>query len=225
MIINEEFAKKLVGSWYRLLKPILLSDYFGNLLMTLDKEYSNKEVFPDKKSVFRSFQLTNYEDLKVFIIGQDPYLNNRATGLAFSNSLESNGLSPSLRKIKERVEYDYDYTNDLNKDLTHWSKQGVFLYNTTLTVEKGKPGSYYKLWEYFTQQLLIRLSEYNSGLIYCLWGKHAQEYKQYINTNSNYILEAEHPSYAARQGRMWDFGFKEVNKLVMNNYDININWL
>jgi len=225
MIISEEFAKKLVGSWYRLLKPILLSDYFGNLLMTLDKEYSSKEVFPDKKNVFRSFQLTNYEDLKVFIIGQDPYPNNRATGLAFSNSLESKGLSPSIRKIKDRVEYDFDYTNDLNKDLTHWSKQGVFLYNTTLTVEKGKPGSHYKLWEYFTQQLLIRLSEYNSGIIYCLWGKYAQGYKQYINTNSNYILEAEHPSYAARQSRMWDFNFKEVHKLVKNNYDFNINWL
>jgi uracil-DNA glycosylase len=70
-MVHEEFAKKLVGSWYRLLRPILLSDYFYKLLKTLDKEYSSKEVYPNKKNVFKAFQLTNYEDLKVFIIGQD----------------------------------------------------------------------------------------------------------------------------------------------------------
>jgi uracil-DNA glycosylase len=224
-MVHEEFAKKLVGSWYRLLRPILLSDYFYKLLKTLDNEYLSKEIYPDKKNVFKAFQLTNYEDLKVFIIGQDPYPNNRATGLAFSNSLESNGLSPSLRKIKERVELDFNQTNPLDKDLTLWAKQGIFLYNTILTVEKGKPGSHYKLWREFTKQLLIKLSEYNSGIVYCLWGKHAQEYKQYINTNSNYILEAEHPSYAARQGRIWDFDFKEIDKIIKNNYDIDIKWL
>lgn len=225
MIVSEEFAKKLVDSWYRILKPILLSNYFYNLLKTLDKEYATKEIYPNKKDVFKPFKLTNYEDLKVVILGMDPYPNNRANGLAFSNSLESKGLSPSLRKIKERVEYDFGTDKELNKDLLHWAKQGILLSNVTLTVEKGKSGSHYKLWNKFTKELLLRLSEYNSGIIYCLWGKDAQEYEQYININSNIILKSEHPSYAARQNRLWNFNFKELDKIVKNNYDININWL
>lgn len=225
MTITEDFAKKLVGSWYRILKPILLSDYFYNLLKTLDEEYASKEIYPSKKDVFKPFKLTNYEDLKVVILGMDPYPNERANGLAFSNSLESNGLSPSLRKIKERVEYDFNSSKELNKDLSHWPRQGILLSNVTLTVEKGKSGSHYKLWKDFTEQLLLRLSEYNSGIIYCLWGKDAQSYEQYINTNSNIILKNEHPSYAARKGRMWEFDFKELDKIIKNNYNANINWL
>ena len=227
MKVSKEFAQKLVGSWYRMLSPILLSTDFYKILDSLSREYKvNKGlIFPEKNKVFNAFKLTNYDDLKVVILGQDPYPNNRANGLAFSNDLSSNGLSPSLRKIKERVEYDFNYEGEFKKDLIHWANQGIFLYNTALTVKKGEPGSHFKYWQWFTIEVLKRLSEYNSGLIFCLWGKNAQDYKQYINSNSHIILEAEHPSYAARKGRLWEFDFKNLVELVKKYYDQELKLL
>jgi uracil-DNA glycosylase len=107
----------------------------------------------------------------------------------------------------------------------HLPKQGIFMSNATMTVEENKPGSHFKLWERFTKEFLNRLSFDKDKLIFCLWGKQAQMYEKYINTNKHIILKSEHPSYAARQHRLWDFNFKELNKIIYDNFKTEISWL
>ena len=226
----EKFGKVIFGSWYGLLQPIFSTDYFKELIKTLDYLYKNYKIWPKKQNVFRSFKLTDYHNLKVVILGMDPYANSKANGLSFANSLDSGAISPSLRKIKEVIEDEYYQGLNLHIDvefdqtLESWAKQGVLLINTALTVEEGKAGSHFKYWEQFTQFLLQRLSEFDSGVIYCLWGKNAQEYTQYINTDTNYVLHAEHPSYAARNGRKWDFSFKSIDDLTIKLNNEKIKW-
>jgi uracil-DNA glycosylase len=222
----DKFGKMIFNSWYGLLKPILSTEYFQALIARLNTLYKEKDIWPKRSDVFRAFKLTRYRDLKVVILGMDPYANERANGLAFANSKEVTSLSPSLRKIWETIEIDYYNGLDLNFDptLEKWAGQGVLLINTALTVEKGKSGSHCKIWEAFTEFLLKQLSLGDPGIIYCLWGKNAQEYKKFIDTEKNYVIEAEHPSYAARNGRKWDFSFKQVDKITDLLYGENIKW-
>lgn len=224
--MKNEFGKIMFGSWYGLIKPILSTKYFKELIKRLNFLYKTKVVWPKKKDVFRVFKLTEYKDLKIVILGMDPYPNNKANGLAFSNSLNSGSISPSLRKIIEVIEDDYYKGLNLNFDSTleSWSKQGVLLLNTSLTVESGKSGSHINYWNEFIEFLFKQLKLYNPGIIYVLWGKHAKSYKKYIDLYNNYIIEAEHPAASIYSGRKWNFSFKEIDEITTKLYGENIKW-
>jgi uracil-DNA glycosylase len=221
-----DFSKKLFGSWYGLLKPISETEYFFELIEFLNYEYNSKKIWPEKKNVFKAFKITPYDKLSIIIIGMDPYPNNKATGLAFSNSDIITNPSPSLKKIIRSIEDDYYQGLNLNFDITleNWAKQGVLLLNTALTVVENKIGSHLDKWSTFTESLLKKISEYNSGIIYVLWGREAQKYKEFIDINNNYIIEGEHPSYSNYQGRLWNFSFKVIDELTMKLNGEKIKW-
>ena len=226
MKVSDELKKVLFQTWYGILNPVLKSEYFDETMVTIDKLYNTKEIFPPKKDVFRAFRLTSYKDFKILILGQDPYPSDKANGLAFSNAENTGAMSPSLRKIHEVIEDDYHDGLNLHFDQTleSWAKQGVMLLNTALTVEKGNAGSHLKYWKEFTIGLLKRLSEYNTGIIYVLWGKNAQEYEQYIDKAKNYIIKAEHPAASVYTNRKWKFSFKGIDEITKRLYGEEIKW-
>ena len=152
--------------WYGLLGDLLTSEDFKNIGNTLNK--SKKKYYPERENIFNAFKLCPLYKLKVVILGQDPYHDGSATGLAFSNRSDSTTLSPSLRNIFKEVENNTSNGLKLDQDpnLERWAKQGVLLLNTALTVEKGNPGSHAKLWDSFTKEVLKKIFEYNKRWLF-----------------------------------------------------------
>lgn len=197
------FLKESFNTWYNPLQSIINTPEFNHLGKEINYLYSNKQICPLKEDIFKCFQLCDYNDLKVIILGQDcyhDYINKdtpRATGLSFANNYDTINISPSLRNIWEEIETDIkegELSLNFNCNLENWARQGVLLLNTALTVEKGKPGSHSKLWSDFTTKVIQLINERFSGVIWCLWGSHARKYKKYINEDFHWILEAGHPS-------------------------------
>lgn len=218
-----------------------ISDYFGDwkkiikystivsLMTTLEREYSHKMITPPKNLVFRAFNACPYNDLKVVMIGQDPYpQKDVATGLLFANSLIDGKVeSPSLQMIKEvAIDYTIPYGRVVfDHSLESWAKQGCLLLNAALTVEVNHPGSHTMLWRPFMTGLLERLSETDTGIIYVLFGKTAQTFIPYINVRHNYVLSYEHPAYAVRCNREFKCNaFLEINSILKRNNDTEIAW-
>ena len=193
--------QKQVGDWYPLLEPILISSYFNSLTTTIKKgKAEGRIIYPDTKLTFRAFKLCPLSKLRVVILGQDPYHDGSATGLAFANSNHSPKISPSLQWITKALEHEYEtLCIDFDYDLTSWADQGVLLLNTALTVEKGKPGSHTVLWNTFTKELLTSLSGSMNNIVYVLWGKKAQDYEKFIQ-GDNKIVKAPHPAADAYTG-------------------------
>jgi len=167
----------------------------------------------------------------VVIIGQDPYHDGSAHGLAFSAGRSAKRCPPSLKNIILEVEDDCFDGLNLERasswSLEGWAEQGVLLLNTALTVEKGRAGSHSKIWEYFTDELLKLLSEEKTGLIYMLWGKHAQSYEHLIDDKHNYIIKAGHPSPLNRTNPFRGSKcFSKANQIIenQNGPEFTINW-
>ena len=158
-------------------------------------------MYPSKENVFRCFRETPFNDVRIVMLGQDPYHDGRSVGLAFANENSHIVPSPSLKIILQEVEdsvyQGFDFQTTINFDLTSWAHQGVLLLNTALTVQKGKAGSHTDNWVFFTRAVLKALTEGHTGLIYMLWGNHAKSYKHLINPAQNFILEAAHPAAEA----------------------------
>lgn len=198
----ELFEDKIDKDWLTKLAPFIESEQFDNIINQIKEDKKKVRIAPDSKDLFNAFLLCKYSELKVVILAQDPYhtfLNNKpvAEGLAFSSG---NLLycPPSLKNIIKEVErdmyQDFDLHVSSDYSLRRWAVQGVLLLNTALTVKEGIPGSHIKLWKPFTEYVFKILNENNSGLIFLLWGNEAQKYKELINTNLHYIIEAGHPS-------------------------------
>lgn len=204
---------EIENGWYDFLHTESLKEYFQRLDKFLEEEYNNKEIYPKSNDILRAFIETDFNDISVVIIAQDPYHTpNTANGLAFSCS--SKKIPPSLKNIFKEIDSEYGYHNVENGDLTCWAKQGVFLLNTTLTVEKGKSLSHIGYgWEIFTDNVIKYIDNNKQDVIFVLWGKHAQS-KLYIIKN-NIILSAPHPSpFSARKGFFGCNHFKEINKIL-----------
>lgn len=192
----------------------------------LDDQYSSDTICPDKKLIFRAFKETPYNDLKVVIIGQDPYHDGEsACGLAFGNHVESERpKSPSLRRILGQSP-----SISTKSDLSMWARQGVLLLNSALTVKKKTPGSHLVWWKPFTEGVIKVLNENNAGLIFLLWGSKAQVYKDLIDENLHHIIIAEHPAAGVYAGRKeWESNdcFNKVNDILLRNNGpaFLINW-
>ncbi len=222
------FAKLETSGWGRVFKSFIFSSEFTDILSKLyELSVADKRFTPTLKQLFRAFEECPYDELKVVFIGQDPYPQlGVADGISFSCS-NTNKVQPSLRYIFEEIERTVyqEFPSYQDPDLTRWSKQGILMLNTALTVEVGKIGSHYDIWKSFTAYLLDWLNNYNPGLIYVYMGKKAEEWSELTNDN-NYKFTVKHPASAAYNGSKWDSNdiFNKISKLVEENNGQKIVW-
>jgi len=188
----------ITPDWAEILEEPLT--YFYNSIVPVIKE-SKVQVYPDGKNIFRAFNECPYKDVKVVILGMDPYFDGSATGLAFDNAIPTKKFSRSLSMICKELERDLgeNYvemltSNDFrsNSILGHLPSQGVLLLNTALTVEHGKAGSHIELWKPFTDAVIRKLQE-KDNIVWILWGNYAKAYKELITNSTHKIVEGCHP--------------------------------
>ena len=200
-------------------------EYFKKLESFLKEEYSSKTIFPPKDEVFSMFNYCELDEVKVVIIGQDPYHEiNQAHGLAFSVK-EGNKLPKSLINIYKEL-YDDLLITRLTGELSDWSRQGVFLINTILTVEEGKANSHRnKGWEIITSRVIEELNKDNQPKVFVLWGKQAFEYEKMITNSKHGIIKSAHPSpLSAYRGFFGSKPFSRINEFLKNNNLEPIDW-
>lgn len=210
-----------LGDWGDVLSPYLTSSQFDMLTDDIKRDVP-KGVYPAGKDCFKAFKLCQLENLRVVILGQDPYHNGQATGLAFG--VNSTPIPPSLKIITRELRAQFDHVpEEFDFSLEHWAAQGVLLLNTALSVVKGQPGSHSHLWSWLTPMLIKEMCNHKEDLIFVLWGKHAQKYEVHIH-NTKHILKSPHPAAEAYSGgKAGFFGnghFLKVNELVSPK----INW-
>jgi uracil-DNA glycosylase len=223
--IKTKFIEKLcVSKWDVKLRSFIQSSDFEQVINKLEDETkAGKRFTPALKYVFSAFENCPIDKLKVVIIGQDPYPQiNVADGIAFSCS-RVDKPQPSLVKILESIED----TQIKDNDLKPWANQGVLLLNSAFTCEIGKPGTHYDIWHPFMMYILDMICYTNSGIIFILLGKKAQELESYI-TPAHYILKASHPASAAYTKQNWDNNdvFNKANSIIEKNNgsDYKIKW-
>lgn len=193
--------------------PYLEEVYLPVLQQFVEQEYTLKTIYPKRHEVFRAFELTDYDQVRVVILGQDPYHGlNQANGLAFSVR-EGMQLPPSLRHIFQELAQDLNVPMRQNGDLTDWARQGVLLLNTVLTVEEGKAHSHKgKGWEVFTDKVLQVLNDTDRSLIFVLWGNAARKKVRLIDQQRHKVIEAAHPSpLSAYRGFFGSKPFSQIN--------------
>ena len=188
----------LDASWEEHLRSEIRKPYFAELVEKLNSEYENEVCYPSKERIFKAFNLCPFNNVKVVILGQDPYHEQgQAMGLSFSVP-KGIKLPPSLRKIYKGIEDDLRKSIPESGDLTRWAEQGVLLLNTTLTVRDAKPNSHKKLkWQNFTDAAIKALNKNREHIVFMLWGNNAKKKKNLIDINRHCIIESYHP--AARQ--------------------------
>ena len=213
--------------WFDLLKSEFETTQYKELESSLNREYQNKIIYPKPENVFNALNLVKYNDVKVVIIGQDPYHNpNQAHGLSFSVENDV-AIPPSLKNIYKELHDDMGCYIPNNGNLTKWAKQGVLLLNSVLTVEKNKPNSHKnKGWEQITGKVVELLNQRVDPVIFLLWGSNAKAIGKNIDRNKHYVLEAVHPSpMSANQGG-W-FGchhFSKTNEILRKLNKTPIDW-
>ena len=213
-------------SWLKELKTEFKKPYMKDLRSFLAKEkLKNRIVCPESSKIFYSLMLTPLESTKVVIIGQDPYHGEgQAQGLAFS--VESDrAIPPSLVNIFKEIKSDMNIEPPIHGDLSNWSRQGVLLLNSVLTVEKGNPASHAgRGWEGFTDKIIEILNK-RDGLVFLLWGAHAQKKGLTIDRRRHLVLEAPHPSpLSAHRGFFGCKHFSKTNKFLRERRDLEIQW-
>ena len=218
---------KIEDSWKKQLVHEFDKDYMKSLSNYLRNEKkSNKDIYPPSHLIFNAFELTKFDDVKVVIIGQDPYHGiGQAHGLSFSVEF---GIKapPSLKNIHKELNDDIGIPIPNHGNLSKWAAQGVLLLNAILTVERGKPGSHANYgWEFFTSAVLQALNEKKKNLVYILWGQKAQEKCAFIDSDNNLIIRSPHPSpYSANTGFFGSRPFSKTNTYLSENKIDVINW-
>ena len=215
-----------VGDWKEKLSDIPKTEYFQNLINFLNLQARvKKTIYPPKGQWFKAFELTQFKDVKVVILGQDPYHNpEQAQGMSFSVP-KGVSLPPSLKNIFQEIQSDLGINNQ-SGDLTSWAKQGVLLLNSVLTVEKNQPASHAgKGWEKFTDYVIELINKEKENVVFMLWGAYAQKKASNIDSNRHLILQSPHPSpFSAHKGFFGCQHFSKTNNyLKINNID-PINW-
>lgn len=201
------------NSWNLFLESEFEKPYFEKLLLDVDYEYSKTTCFPPKELLFNAFNFCDFDDLKVVIIGQDPYHGDgEANGLAFSVN-DGVKIPPSLRNIFREINSDFDTIFEpTSGNLERWAKQGILLLNNSLSVRKDVPNSHKNLnWSIFTDAVIEFISSEKEHVVFLLWGNFAQKKGSKIDRNKHLVLHAGHPSpMSANQGK-W-FGNKHFSK-------------
>jgi uracil-DNA glycosylase len=181
--------------WKKQLEKEFEKPYFNDLIKFVKDEYEQHTVYPPGKEIFRAFDICNWDDVKVVVIGQDPYHGpGQANGLCFSVR-DGIAFPPSLINIFKEIKEDTGKPVPARGDLERWAEQGVLLLNATLTVRANSAGSHQnKGWETFTDAVIRKISDEKTGLVFLLWGSYAQKKKELIDKEKHYILESPHPS-------------------------------
>lgn len=216
---------RIGNSWDKIVKEELEKKYLKDLLLFLEKEYRDKTVFPKQEEIFRAFQLTPYEDVKVVILGQDPYHGeNQAEGLAFSVR-RGQKLPPSLRNIYKELQSDLSIICPDHGSLLSWAKEGVLLLNTVLTVEKGKANSHQrKGWEEFTDHVIEELGKREKPMVFFLWGNAAIKKKELIRSQHKIITSAHPSPLSARRGFLGSKPFSHANEFLIQSGEEPVDW-
>lgn len=214
------------NDWQQLLSDEFQKEYYLNLRQTLIKEYQTKTVHPDKYDIFNALHYTSYNDVKVVILGQDPYHGpNQAHGLSFS---VKPGIvpPPSLLNIYKELRDDVNCYVPNNGYLKKWADQGVLLLNTVLTVVAGQPNSHKNLgWEYFTNRVIELLNDRPDPIVFILWGSHAQSKTNLITNRLHQIITSPHPSpLSAHRGFFKSKPFSKTNNLLISTGKTAIDW-
>ncbi|MFZ3577207.1 uracil-DNA glycosylase [Virgibacillus sp. DJP39] len=208
--------KILDNDWKKLLNEEFTKPYYMELLEFLKEEYSTRTVYPQMDDIFNALHYTAFHQVKVVILGQDPYHGpDQAHGLSFSVKPDVT-IPPSLRNIFKEMQADIG--SDMPKDgyLANWAKQGVLLLNTVLTVRAGEANSHRGMgWENFTDKVISSLNEKSTPVIYILWGRAAQKKQNLIDTDKHYLIHAPHPSpLSAHRGFFGSKPFSKTNQLL-----------
>jgi uracil-DNA glycosylase len=226
MSIVNKLLKNLNPIWKNALTKELNSEYFQSLTKNLENEIENFEISPSIDLIFNALNSTLINDVKVVIIGQDPYFNKgQANGLSFSVQ-KKQPLPPSLKNIFTCLKNDLNNVTLNHGDLSNWANQGVLLLNASLTVREGFPNSHSKIgWSQFTDAIIQLVSKKNDGICFLLWGNHAQEKKKLIDNKKHLILKASHPSpLSAYRGFLDCRHFSKANQYILNRNENPIDW-
>ena len=219
-------APQIHESWKSALQEEFSKPYFSELKKFLLDEKQKYPVYPPGPLIFGAFNQTPFDEVKVVILGQDPYHGaGQANGLCFS---VSQGIKhpPSLVNIFKEMQKDLNVPYPKTGDLSGWARQGVLLLNTTLTVREASPASHQGHgWEEFTDSVIRRLSEQRKGIVFILWGRHAQNKKPLIDLSRHHILEAAHPSPFSANGFFGCRHFSKTNYLLMQENVQPVNWI
>lgn len=211
--------------WNEVLAPIKNTEYFNQLWSNVKKEYETEKCFPPKKQIFRALELTPFEELKVVIIGQDPYHNDfQANGLCFSVS-EQVPAPPSLKNIFKELQDDLGIVRT-KKELDDWAGQGILLLNATLTVKAHTPNSHKNLgWEKLTDFIIKEISYRKENVVFVLWGAFAQKKEELINSSKHLIVKSAHPSpFSVYRGFYGSKPFSQINEYLKSKNIDPICW-
>ena len=212
-------------TWTEILAPIKNTEYFTTLWEKVKEEYQTTKCFPPKNQIFRAIELTPFEEVKVVIIGQDPYHNdNQANGLCFSVS-DKVKAPPSLKNIFKELEDDLGIKKTSN-ELEMWAKQGVLLLNATLTVRAHEANSHKDLgWEQFTDFIIKEISDKKENVVFVLWGAFAQKKAGLIDASRHFIIQSAHPSpFSVHKGFFGSRPFSKINQFLEEKGKEPINW-
>lgn len=224
----EEFREG-VNTWAHFLEAFISSPLFNKIYVFVQKKYETEKCYPPKNDIFNAFKLTNINNLKVVIVGQDPYHQpGQAMGLSFSVP-KGCKVPPSLVNIYKAINQDpeiKDFKIPNHGDLTKWAKQGVFMLNDLLTVTESKPASHKNSgWDKFTDHVIRTISKEKEGIVFLLWGKPAQQKAKIIDSKKHKILESVHPSPLSAHGGFFTCGhFSKVNQFLREKGQTEIDW-
>lgn len=217
---------KIGNDWDEILKVQLNSEYYQKLRVFLVHEYNTQTVYPPANDIYNALRYTSYHDIKVVILGQDPYHQpHQAHGLCFSVQ-KGVKLPPSLQNIYKELESDCGCSMPSHGNLTDWTKQGVLLLNTVLTVREGKPNSHAaKGWELLTHFIISKINEKEEPVVFLLWGRNAQKKETLITNPKHLVLKSVHPSpLSAYQGFFGCKHFSKTNDFLIKNHKEPIDW-
>ena len=216
---------KIEESWKKHLAPEFEKPYFKELTDFVRDEYKKTKVYPPPKDIFRAFELTPFDKVKVVILGQDPYHGaNQAHGLSFS---VRHGVQtpPSLQNIFKEIESDLGKPANRDTDLSRWAQQGVLLLNATLTVRAGQAGSHQsKGWEQFTDAAIKALNDEREHLVFILWGNYAKQKGAHIDFSKHHIIESAHPSPFSADRFFGSKPFSKTNGYLKTVGEKEIEW-
>ena len=213
-------------TWAQLLEEESEKDYFKKLQIFLNSEYENGVIYPERKNIYNAMKLTGYGDTNVLILGQDPHHGPyQAHGLSFSIESEKAKFPPSLRNMFKELKTDLGIERS-EKNLTDWTKQGVMLLNTVLTVQAGKAASHRKKgWEQFTDTVIKKLNDKDEQVIFVLWGGDAKKKVPLITNPKHKIIEGVHPSpLSAYNGFFGSKPFSKINKYLEEAGKNPVRW-
>lgn len=214
-------------SWKEALAEEFGKKYFTDLSAFLERAYATQDIYPAKENLFRALTLTPFNDVKVVVLGQDPYHGaGQSIGLAFATAPETR-IPPSLRNIYSEIEQDCGISMEsATGDLSRWARQGVLLLNAALTVQAGLPGSHRgRGWEMFTDAILKTLSDRREHLVFMLWGNSARAKGDRIDRDKHLVIESVHPSpLSARNGFFGSKPFSKANHYLKRYGESPIDW-